>query len=135
MTRRHRNWLVALNCASILALMAGFLASGRAKSCEEARTREVFYAQHDATAATVSMLLTPKSPNQETGDYDDALYDVAERARRNRDRFLKHLDDGRCTPFDRSSQLALCLSAALQIASGLLSALWNKSSPPSILRQ
>lgn len=135
MTRRHLNWLIALNCASILALLTGFLASGRAKACEEERTRQIFYAQHEATAASVSMLLTPKSVDKKTGDYDDALYDVAERARRNRERFLKHLEDDTCTPFDRSSQLALCLSAALQIASGLLSALWNKTAPPSILRR
>ncbi|TPW19125.1 MAG: hypothetical protein FD126_2999 [Elusimicrobia bacterium] len=127
MTRRHRNWLVVLNCASILALLAGFLSSSKAKTCEEARTRQVFFAQHEATAATVTMLMTPKKTDAKTGDYDDALYDVTERARRNRERFLKHLDDGSCTPFDRSSQLALCLSAALQIASGLLSALWNKA--------
>lgn len=127
MTRRARNALVVLNCASIVALLAGFLASSRAKTCEEERTRQVFSAQHDATAATVSMLLTPKAVDRKTGDYDDALYIVAERAGRNRERFLKHLDDQSCAPFDRASQLALCLSAALQIASGLLSALWNKA--------
>lgn len=128
MRRRRRNALVGLNSASIVALLAGFLASSRAKACEEARTRQVFYAQHDATAAAVSMLLTPKRADAKTGDYDDALYDVAERARRNRDRFVRHLDDGSCAPFDRGSQAALCLSAALQIASGLLGALWNKAS-------
>lgn len=127
MTRRRRNTLVALNCASIVALLGGFLSNSRAKSCEEERTRQVFYAQHAATSATVSLLLTPKSVDKKTGDYDDALYEVAERARRNQERFLKHLDDGSCTPFDRSSQLALCLSAALQILSGLLGALWNKT--------
>lgn len=127
MTRRHRNWLVLLNSASIVALLAGFLSSSRAKACEEARTRQVFQAQHEATAAAVTMLLTPKAADRKTGDYDDALYDVAERARRNRDRFLRHLDDDTCQPFDRGAQVALCLSAALQIASGLLGALWNKT--------
>lgn len=127
MTRRERNWLVALNCASIACLLGGFLASGRAKACSDQKTRQVFTAQQESTAATVAMLLTPKRADKKTGDYDDSLYAVAERARLNRERFLRHLDDDTCGPFDREAALGLCLSAALQIGSGLLAALWNKT--------
>lgn len=121
-----KDFLILLNCLSIAALLAGFLAAGKAKSCDEARTRQVFYAQYEATAAAVNMLLVPKKTDKKTGDYDDALYDVAERARRNRERFQAHLQDGRCQPYDRGGQVALCLSAALQVLSGLLTALWNR---------
>lgn len=121
-----KDFLILLNCLSIAALLAGFLASGKAKSCEEARTRQVFFAQYEATATSVNMLLAPKKIDKKTGDYDDSLYDVTERARKNRERFEGHLKDGSCQPFDRAGQVTLCLSAALQVISGLLTALWNK---------
>ena len=121
-----KDFLILLNCLSIAALLAGFVSAGKAKSCEEARTRAVFFAQYEATAASVNMLLAPKVADKKTGDYDDSLYDVTERARRNTERFKAHLQDGACQPYDRGGQVALCLSAALQVLSGLLTALWNK---------
>ncbi|TBR19320.1 hypothetical protein EPO15_14315 [bacterium] len=127
MTRRQRNWLVLLNCAGIAGLLGGFLASGQAKACSDRKTRQVFTAQQEATAAAVAMLMTPKRADKKTGDYDDALYLVVERARSNRERLLKHLEDDSCQPFDNAAALGLCLSAALQFGSGLLAALWNKT--------
>lgn len=121
-----KDFLVLLNCLSIAALLAGFICAGKAKSCEEDRTRQVFFAQYEATAASVNMLLVPKKADKKTGDYDDSLYDVTERARRNKERFQARLQDGSCQPYDRGGQVALCLSAALQVLSGLLTALWNK---------
>lgn len=40
-----KDFLILLNCLSIAALLAGFLSAGKAKTCEESRTRAVFFAQ------------------------------------------------------------------------------------------
>lgn len=124
MKRSARRSLVLLNSAGLMALLGGFLASGRFKSCEEDRTRRIFYEQHAATASAVTLLMAPRKANAKTGDFDDTLYNTVERARRDRDRFAESLADRSCQPWDVGSQSALCLSAALQTLSGLLSILW-----------
>ncbi len=119
--------LVALNSASIAALLAGYRASSRFKACDEARTRQVFYQQHEATASAVGMMLSPKKADAKTGDYQDDVYEVVERARRSRARFVRYLDDESCSRLDKLSQTSLFLSAALQILSGLLAVLKSEN--------
>ena len=115
--------LVALNSISIAALLTGYHTSSRAKACEAARTRQVFYQQHRATAAAVGLLLTPKTRDATTGDFEESVYDTVQRAQRSRETFVRTLDDESCSGWDKASQTALFLSAALQILSGLLAVL------------
>ncbi|MBI5595276.1 MAG: hypothetical protein HY928_04220 [Elusimicrobia bacterium] len=115
--------LVAVNAGSILGLLAGFYASNRHKSCEEDRTRRVFFHQHDATTAVLNMLLTPKRRETRGGDYDDALYDQVERAARSRARFVQYLNDESCAGWDRSAQWGLCLSGVFQVLAGMTAVL------------